>query len=101
MKWKLFWFVHEIPDVLRDFIGGGVEREVAGGDDMNIGGRDIALIGPGFRDIERGVVLFPDDEQAGLRLLHRMIAMIKATQLLFPEIIRFIFPASMPNVSRC
>src|SRR6266481_5381773 len=53
-----------------DFIGGGVEREVAAIDNVDFGLRHIAAIGFGFRGVERGLILTPDHQQSRLLLSH-------------------------------
>src|SRR5260370_18037693 len=61
---------HEVADELRDPIRLGIEREMTRIEDVDFGGRHVAAIGLGFRQLERQVVLAPEHEEAGLLFAH-------------------------------
>src|SRR4029077_3483450 len=56
----------EASDQGCDFIRGRVEREMPGIEDVDLGFWDIAAVGFRLREVEREVVLAPDDQEARL-----------------------------------
>ncbi len=55
---------------LRDLIRGGIERELAGVEDVHFGLWHVAPIGLRFRRLEGQVVLPPMDQKSGLLFAH-------------------------------
>src|SRR5579862_8339664 len=60
----------KVADRGGDFISGGVESKVAAIDDVDFGFGDVAAIGFRLGGVERGFILPPDDQEAGLILAH-------------------------------
>src|ERR1700674_287714 len=83
-KWRRSWLAladtlfpplftsaaHEVPDDLRNLIRCGIEREMTRIEDVDLGLRHVAAIGLGLRELERLVVLAPQDEKPRLLFAH-------------------------------
>src|SRR5215467_167990 len=61
--------LHELPEQRRHLIGFGIQREVAGVEDRDPRVRHVLAIPFRLAEIERGIMLAPEDQQLGLRLL--------------------------------
>lgn len=59
-----------MPDQSGNLIGFGIEGEVSGVEDVDLGAGNIYAIAFGLAGIEGKVVLAPDDEEAGVHFLH-------------------------------
>ena len=67
---RLFLRFHELTDERRNFISLRIQREVAGVEHVNFGIRDILAVAFRLSEIEREIMLAPEDQKLRLRLLH-------------------------------
>src|SRR6266487_5104673 len=66
----LFIRRHEAPDELRNLIRGGIEREMARIEDVDLGLRYVLAVAFRLPKVEREIILTPNHQQAWLLLAH-------------------------------